>query len=71
MTGANQVGQPYYGMQRPVYSVAAPPSMQQQPNIGGYAEGIGMVKPPAGAGHRVCVGEQTYAHVSYDGAGRQ
>lgn len=67
---SGQVAQPYYGMQRPVYNtMGAPPSIQQQQNIGGYTEGIGMMRPP-GAG-RVGISEQGYAHVSYDGAGRQ
>ncbi|KAF5739801.1 hypothetical protein HS088_TW12G01012 [Tripterygium wilfordii] len=71
-----QVGQPYYGVQRvgqdvyreqQMYSPVPPPtaSFQQQPKVGGYTEGIGMVQPNTG------VAEPGYVQVGYDGAGRQ
>lgn len=74
-----QVGQPYYGMQsgmqrvvpdvyreQPMYNGIPPPSLQQpQPKYGGYSDGIGIARPPTGGV------EPGYAHVGYDGAGRQ
>ncbi|KAK9269971.1 hypothetical protein L1049_025544 [Liquidambar formosana] len=72
----SQVSQAYYGMQRGVpevyreqqmYSAVPPPSLQQ-PRVGPYSEGMGMVRPPTGG---VGVAEAGYAQVGYDGAGRQ
>ncbi|KAF5740122.1 putative Xin actin-binding repeat-containing protein 1 [Tripterygium wilfordii] len=71
-----QVGQHYYGVQRvgqdvyreqPMYSAVPPPtaSFQQQPKVGAYTEGIGMVQP------KTAVTEPGYVQVGYDGAGRQ
>ena len=72
MTG--QLAQPYYGMPRVVSDVyreqqvynAAPQHQQQK--VGGYGEGMGMMRPPASG---VGVTEQGYTQVGYDSAGRQ
>ncbi|KAH7567610.1 hypothetical protein ACOSP7_010396 [Xanthoceras sorbifolium] len=77
MTGPG--GQAYYGMQRvvteqPMYNlVSAPPQasiqhqQQQQPKVGGYSEGIGVMQQPRGG----MMTEQGYVQMAYDGAGRQ